>query len=111
MVESPIFAQTYDTLLWISNHVSRFPKSERFRLAKRIEDNAFEFYEALMKAAYNQEKQTYWLMNADMALMRLKAYFRLAKDRQLTTLKQYVYASEQLVEVGKLLGGWMKKLA
>jgi hypothetical protein len=33
---------------------------------------------------------------------------RLAKDRGFSSPSQYQYASEKLIEIGKLLGGWLK---
>ncbi len=108
MPESPIFVKAYDMLLWVSEHVSRFPKSERFRLAKRIEDHAFAFYEALVHAAKHRQSVEESLNTADETLYRLKVYFRLAKDRGFTSQRQYHFAAEKLVELGRLLGGWKK---
>ena len=111
MNESPIFMKTYDLLKWISNHVSRFPKSERFRLAKRIENDAYEFHAALVHAVRDQRYKLDTLKNADERLFRLKIYFRLSLDRGFTSQRQYQYISGQLVEIGKLLGGWLKKMS
>jgi len=35
------FSQTYDFMLWLLHHTEKIPKSERFRLARRLEDTAF----------------------------------------------------------------------
>ena len=43
--QSPIFVKTYDLLLWLLGRTARFPKNERFRLAKRLEESAFAFYD------------------------------------------------------------------
>ena len=110
MQESPLFTKTYDTLKWVSNHTSRFPKSERFRLAKRIEDHLYEFYELIIHAALVPNECTETLTNADERLFRLKTYFRLARDRGFTSQKQYQYITGQFVEIGKLLGAWIKKV-
>ena len=107
--ESPIFTKTYDMVNWVSNHVSRFPKSERFRLAKRIEDHVFDFHAALIHAVRNPESRIETLEQADEILYRIKVYFRLAKDRSFTSQKQYQFIVGQLVEIGKLLGGWINK--
>jgi len=106
--ESPIFSKTYDFLVWISNHTSRFPKSERFRLAKRIEDACFDFYEEIIHAARNQDESRACLEIADEHLYILKVYMRMAKELGFTSPSQYQYASDKLIEIGKLLGGWLK---
>ena len=41
--ESPIFIKTYDFTKWLLEHTIRFPKSQRFVMAKRIEDAALNF--------------------------------------------------------------------
>ena len=41
--QSPIFVKTYDLLLWLLERSARFPKNERFRMARRLEESAFAF--------------------------------------------------------------------
>ena len=108
--QSPIFSKSYDFILWLLNHTEMFPKSERFRMARRLEDTAFAFYEALMIATRAQEKHPV-LVGADLELNKLRLYIRLSRDRKLTSPRQYQYAAERLTEIGKLLGGWLKTLA
>jgi hypothetical protein len=93
--------------------VSQFPKQHRFRLARRIEDAAFGFHERLLLAARSSSARTEMrlLLEAGIELDKLRYYVRLAADPQLKllTLRQYEHASRLIVEVGKLLGGWIKK--
>ncbi len=107
---SPIFSKSYDFLLWLLNHTEKFPKSERFRLARRIEDAAFEFYETLLHAARGGKRKQALLLAADLVLDRLRLYVRLSHARGLTNDRQYEYAANSLVEIGKLLGGWLNSL-
>lgn len=104
---SPIFSQSYDFILWLLHHTESFPKSERFRLARRLEDSAFEFNELLMKANRRTKRKQATLLDADLTLEKLQLYIRISHDRDLTTDKQYQYASKKLLEIGKLLGGWL----
>ena len=105
--QSPIFSKTSDFILWLLQHTEKFPKSERFRLAKRIEDSAFDFYESLIRAVKSQHKRRV-LLEADLELDKLRLYVRLAHARQLTSHQQYGHAAAALTEIGKLLGGWIK---
>ena len=107
--QSPIFAKTSNFILWILQHTEGFPKSERFRLAKRIEDAAFDFYEELITAVKSGDKKRHLLM-ADLELDKLRLYMRLAHQRKLTNHDQYLFAADSLTEIGKLLGGWLKSL-
>ena len=40
--------------------------------------------------------------------MKLKAYLRLSHDLGFLPLKKYEVWSEKVVEIGKMLGGWLK---
>ena len=103
--QSPIFTKTYDLLKWLVPHVDKYPKSQRFRLAKRIEDAAFEFYGLLIQAT-KEGKPRRTLLRADAELDKLRHYIRLGVDLRHTSPRQYAHVAAMLVEVGKLLGGW-----
>jgi hypothetical protein len=110
MKQSPIFTKTYDFLVWLLNHTKKFPKHERFRMARRLEDTAFEFYDLLIKATRHKRRKEAILLEADITLEKLRLYIRLSNSCELTTTKQYQYVSKVLLEIGKLLGGWLKSL-
>jgi len=115
--ESPIFSKCFDLILWIDNHTEKFPKNERFRLAKRIEDSAYNLHSLLIYAAYSKTNNIVledqaalaYLYEADIELKKLQFYFRIANKKQLSSSKQYEFVSEKIIEMGKLLGGWIKK--
>jgi hypothetical protein len=48
------------------------------------------------------------LRKADEALTRIRILFRLSYEMQFINVKSYEYGSQQIVELGKLLGGWIK---
>ena len=79
-------------------------------MAKRIEDAALNFYDQLLRAVKIENTQKDTLHKAGFELERLKHYLRLSKDMGLFSLKQYEYSSANLVEIGRLLGGWLKKV-
>ena len=106
--QSPIFTRTSDFILWLLNHTEKFPKSERFRMAKRLEDSVFSFYELLIEATRSTKRKRYLLIQADVELEKLRLYVRMSQQRKLTSISQYHFSSGALVEIGKLLGGWLK---
>lgn len=112
--ESPLFVRTYDLLMWLTGRVSNFPKAHRFRLAQRIEDAAFGFHERLLRAtrAGPAKSKMRLLLEADVELDKLRFYVRMAAEPtlKLITPRQYEHVSRMIVEVGKLLGGWIKKV-
>jgi len=106
---SPIFIKTYDLIVWLTPILTGFPKDQRFRLAARIENVLFAFYEIILQAARTRQPRAL-LSDADLELEKLRVYLRLAKDIQCLPFKQYERASQSVVEIGKLLGGWIKKV-
>lgn len=106
--QSPIFVKTHDLLLWLLQHTAQFPKNERFRMARRVEDSAFALYDLLMRAVRVRDAERL-LWQADLELDRLRFNVRLCQEMKLISFAQYEYAAERLVEVGRLLGGWIKK--
>ncbi|HIJ87393.1 MAG TPA: diversity-generating retroelement protein Avd [Desulfuromonadales bacterium] len=109
MNESPIFTKCYELIKWLLEHTIKFPKSQRFVMAKRLEETLLNLYDALIEAAKAGNGGREALLRADVELERLKHYLRLCMDLKLFSLKQYEYASLQAVEVGRMLGGWLKK--
>lgn len=106
--QSPIFTRTSDFILWLLEHTEKFPKSERFRMARRLEDSVFSFYELLIEATRSNKRKRQLLIQADVELEKLRLYIRMSQQRKLTSIPQYHFASGALIEIGKLLGGWLK---
>jgi hypothetical protein len=109
MKESPIFLKSFETLEWILLHTGKFPKHQRFVMAKRIEEAALAFHDQLIWAAKASEK-TAPLIEADFHLERLKVYNRLVVRLKLSSFAQYEYLAKELDTLGKLLGGWQRSL-
>ena len=109
MQESPVFLKSFETLEWIFNHTQKFPKHQRFVMAKRIEEAALAFHDSLVWATKTPRKAAP-LADADFHLERLKVYNRLAMRLKLSSFAQYEYLAKELDELGKLLGGWQRSL-
>jgi 23S rRNA-intervening sequence protein len=106
--QSPIFVKTEVFMVWLFNHTANFPRQERFRLATHIDETIFDFHEQLLRAAYADQPLEH-LREADLQLTKLRTYLRLAVELKYTAPRQYQYIAEQTTEIGKLLGGWIKK--
>ncbi len=111
MKESPLFVKTFDCLKWVVARTESFPRSQRFLLAKRINDAIFDFYERISEAAVIKgASELGRLREADARLQHLTHYLRLAMELQYLSFQQYNHASVQLHELGRLLGAWIKKV-
>jgi hypothetical protein len=108
--ESPLFVRTYDFILWLVPRTMSFPRSQRFILTKRLQDSILDFYETIIGAAIcSDRKRRARLEAADVELVKVRKYLRLARDMEWLSPRQYQFAAAQVTEIGNLLGGWMKK--
>ena len=106
--KSPMLIKTYDFLKWLLPVTQKFPKSQRFVLAQRLQQTAFQFYELTIEARRVRPNDAV-LKRADIELDKLRLYLRLCHELELLGMGQYRHASRMTTEMGKLLGGWMKK--
>jgi hypothetical protein len=107
-----IFTRTYDFVSWLIPLTLKFPRSHRFVVTQRLQQSALDFQECLISANVargisRQEK----LIQADVALTKVRLYLRLCQRWQWLNQGQYHHASERVVELGKLLGGWLKTIS
>jgi hypothetical protein len=85
--QSPIFVKTEAFILWLLQHTVKFPKAERFRLAKRLDDALLDFHACLLSAAKLPDTYQY-LCQADVELDKLRTYLRLALELKYTSEDQ-----------------------
>jgi len=110
MNESPLFARTHDFLLWLLPQVQKFPRAYRFTLSERIQRQGMEFQDSIVWAGKSKEQERRaWLAKADVLLEQLRFWLRFARDLELFTVGQYEHAARMLVEMGRLLGSWIKQ--
>jgi hypothetical protein len=108
MEASPIFVKTYAFLKWLLPHTVGFPKAQRFLMAKRIEDAALTFHERIVRAGCGGGSAGD-LKETDIEMTKLRVYLRLAMEMQLLSFGQYEHAARMVDEIGRLLGGWVKR--
>lgn len=107
--QSPIFVKTYDFLLWLIPLTLKFPKSQRFLLAERLSKMALDFYDLILTAVMEPERQDVRLDEADKLLTKIRLYVRLSYDLHCLSLGQLEHAARLMDEIGRLIGGWKRK--
>lgn len=107
--QSPLFVKTYDFLLWLLPLTLKFPKSQRFLLAERLSGLALDYYDEILTAVAEPERQADSLRAADRLLTKIRLYLRLSFDLHCISLGQFEHAAERVDELGRLLGGWQRK--
>jgi len=103
-----IFHKTYEFLKWLHTLLNKFPKSEKYTMAQKIENTSLDFLESIIESNNDFDKKKS-LRRAIVELDKLRIYFRLSKDLQFISFSQYEYGSKLINEIGRMLGGWYKK--
>jgi hypothetical protein len=110
MNESPIFSRTYDLLLWLIPQTAHFPRAHRFGVGERVVRLGLDFQELLIAAGLHAgSERAALLKQADIRLAQLRQMLRLCNDLKILSAGKYAYVAGLLVEIGRLLGGWIKK--
>jgi hypothetical protein len=98
-------------LLWLVPHLEGWPRPQRFFLARQVLETATAFYRHLLRARkVKGDARRAALLDADVELETLKALLRLGQERKYMSLNQYKHISQQLVEIGRQVGGWRASL-
>ena len=104
-----IINKTYHFYLSLNNTINTIPKKDRFTIGAKCEDitlNIIEmFYEA--NAKYGQNRLIA-LQSVDTRLKILQTLIRALFDIKAIDDKKFLKLSESLIEIGKMLGGWIK---
>lgn len=108
--EMLVIKRGYDFSKWLLQHTGKFPKSYRFSVAAKLENAMLDFIEQTTVANMRRDKLPL-LRQADEALARIRLLFRLSYEMRFINLKSYEFGGRQLVELGRLLGGWIKNPA
>ena len=106
--ELKLAQKSYDLCGWMFDHTNKFPKSYRFSVAVRIENIFLDFLELVSLANYRRNRLPL-LQKADEQLFRLRLLVRFSHEKKFLNTGSYEYAATGLDELGRMLGGLMKK--
>ena len=103
----PVFQRFYLLTGWLLDRTAKFPKDARFTFGQRMTDQCLGIIEKFVRAAYGRRrKDNLDAANTDLEVLRV--FLRLCKDRRYISTDQYKYAVGELLEIGKMTGGWLK---
>lgn len=90
-------------------YLKLFPKQEKYSLGLKIENTILEILELILSASYLPKYQKGEILRkASDKTDLLKYLIRLAHETKSINTKKYVALEEKVLEIGKMLGGWMK---
>jgi len=108
----PIVHIIYDSYAGWNEILVKFPKAQRYTLGEACSRHLLSVLELLLAAASitNMIEKSTKLKEVSAKIDTLKLLIRLAKDCKCITNVQYLKVESQLIDAGKMLGGWMKSL-
>lgn len=98
-----------EMLMYGYQAIKQFPKHEKHVLGAEIRLSMLQLQRLIVTAFKRYHKKT-TLTDLDIELAILKRRVRLAKDLRYLDLKKYQIWVGQLVEIGKIIGGWIKSV-
>lgn len=111
-VKESIVEEFYGFIKYLLPIINKFPREQKFILGDRMQKQVFHIHELYIEAYYGQKqrkKENLHLVN--IKLEQLRYLLRLSYDMRYINNKRYEYISEQLRDIGKKTGGWLKSLS
>ena len=97
--------------LW-HEFLPHFPKTLLYTLGFKIDSYFLEILENIFIASYlNKERKPPYLQKAAAKLDLLKFFLQISWEIKALNTKKYIAFSEQLNDIGKMLGGWIRGVA
>lgn len=104
-----IHSKARDMLAWLLPHCAKFPREQRHMTTQHIARLAMQLHDSLIAARHGSNTARVRSLNeADIALDQLRQYLLLAYQWQWISANQLEHISRLLLELGRLLGGWLK---
>jgi four helix bundle protein len=106
-----VFQKWLDMAKYLYRAIQSYPRSEKYTLGGDTRQAMIRLgryiYRANALHSESYEKRR-MLEQADLELVDLQLLIRLAKELEFLPLKKYELMSGMAVEIGRMLGGWIK---
>lgn len=103
--------QKLNNLIFYSkNLLKKYPKSERFDLCCDIKNVLYTILRNIIFAwkEYDNSTKLKYLKKVDVDLIFLKSLITISYKYKYISQKNYMVWNEQVSEIGRLIGGWIK---
>ena len=107
--EVPLLQKTYDFYKIYYEMLDHFPKKSRETLNPKTEHAILNLIQLISKASFSaQTEKAKTLNDASGEADFLKLLFRLYYELRIIDQKKYFLIEEKLIEIGRMIGGWIK---
>jgi hypothetical protein len=106
-----LYEKISDLIIYSKNLLNKYPKSERFDLCTDIKNKLYRCLECIMYAikAENVNERYKYLKEVDVNLYVLKTLVKMSFEFKYISPKNYMVWDNHITEIGKMVGGWIKK--
>jgi len=105
----PIFKKAYELYKNFYSIRSSISKQDRYTIFLRCENMILDIVEGILEASHlSKNEKLPVLMKTSLKLNLLRVFVRLLKDVEAINLKKYALIQEEIDEIGRMLGGWIR---
>jgi len=105
----PIFKKIYELYRNFYSFRNSIPKQDRYTLWQKCENILLDSLENILLASQmSKAEKLPVLEKASTKLNLFRIFVRLSKEVKIIDSKKYVLLQEDIDEVGRMLGGWIK---
>lgn len=106
--EYEIFSRFYKFLKYMLDRIEKYPRESKFTIGDRIVNILLKIQEGIIEGIYTKNRYAI-LKEINMNLEKLRIYMRLSFEKKYISPNQYQYIFEEINEIGKMNGGWIKQ--
>jgi len=108
----PVVLKLKDTYAIWQDHLTHFPKANRYTIGSKIDILFLEAIEYAFLASYTHTEEKRLFLNKSISKVDLvKLLLQLSWEIKALDNKKYSHLAERFAEIGKMLGGWKGSLA
>lgn len=105
----PIFKKSYNLYKDFYHIRNKVSKQDRYTIYLKCENTLLEVLEGILEASQLSKNQKLSILeHTSLKLNLLRVFIRLMKDIKSIDLKSYAKFEEQIDEIGRMLGGWIR---
>ena len=106
-----LYEKISDLIIYSKNLLNKYPKSERFDLCADIKSKLYFVLEMIIYAIKEKDlnERYSYLRTVDATLYIIKTLIKMSFEFQYISPKNYMVWDSHVTEIGKMVGGWMKK--
>ncbi|MBU4274515.1 diversity-generating retroelement protein Avd [Patescibacteria group bacterium] len=107
----PILHRVYELYKLFYQYEQHLPQKDRYCIGQKCEKIILDILELIIGTIQSPKNRKLELLNeASIKLNILRIIIRLSKDIKALDFKKYITLQENINEIGRMLGGWIKSL-